>query len=81
MTHRPPPPRTQGQANNWIKNLERPNKLMTLRPTEGDYIKSLAQCVRYGIPVLLENVGEDIDPVLDPLLTKSIFKVALGPIG
>ena len=31
-------------------------------------------CVQYGRPVLLENVGETIDSILEPLLTKSIYK-------
>jgi len=64
----------QGQANNWIKNMERANKMVALRPTEGDYQRSLGQCIRYGVPVLLENVSEEIDPTLDPLLGKQIFR-------
>ena len=30
--------------------------------------------MQYGRPVLLENVGETIDSILEPLLTKSIYK-------
>lgn len=30
-------------------------------------------CVRF-LQVLLENVGEELDPVLEPLLLKQIFK-------
>ena len=29
-----------------------------------------------GYPLLLESVGEELDPVLDPILNKAIFKVA-----
>ena len=36
----------QGQANEWVKNLEADNKLTVLRPTELDYHKSLMQCIR-----------------------------------
>eukprot|EP01012_Entosiphon_sulcatum_P008694 TRINITY_DN14772_c0_g1_i1.p1 TRINITY_DN14772_c0_g1~~TRINITY_DN14772_c0_g1_i1.p1 ORF type:complete len:4302 (+),score=681.03 TRINITY_DN14772_c0_g1_i1:35-12907(+) len=64
----------QGQANNWIKNMEREKKLVTVRPTEGEYHKSITQAIRAGIPVLLENVEEEIDPVLEPLLLKQVLR-------
>jgi len=28
----------------------------------------------FGLPVLLENVGEELDPSLEPLLLKQVFK-------
>jgi len=64
----------QGQANNWIKNMERENKLSALRLTEKDYTKNLTICIRNGLPVLLENIREEIDPTIDPLLGKQVFK-------
>eukprot|EP01012_Entosiphon_sulcatum_P032727 TRINITY_DN4157_c0_g1_i1.p1 TRINITY_DN4157_c0_g1~~TRINITY_DN4157_c0_g1_i1.p1 ORF type:complete len:4195 (-),score=848.52 TRINITY_DN4157_c0_g1_i1:38-11479(-) len=64
----------QGQGNNWVKNMGRSSKLVTLRPSDSDYHKSLIQCIRYGIPVLLENVSEEIDPILEPLLLKQVFR-------
>lgn len=30
--------------------------------------------IQFGQPVLLENVGEELDPSLEPLLLKQIFK-------
>ena len=29
-----------------------------------------------GLPLLLESVGEEVDPILEPLLLKQVFKVA-----
>lgn len=52
----PPPP--QGQANKWIKNMEKKHKLEVLKLTDGDYVRKLENCIQFGYPVLLENVGE-----------------------
>ena len=30
--------------------------------------------LQFGTPVLLENVGEELDPMLEPLLLKQTFK-------
>ena len=31
-------------------------------------------CWQFGTPVLLENVGEELDPLLEPLLLKQTYK-------
>ncbi|KAL3853467.1 hypothetical protein ACJMK2_017003 [Sinanodonta woodiana] len=64
----------QGQANKWVKNMERENKLSVIKLTDGDYMRTLENCVQFGNPLLLENVGEEIDPSLEPLLLKQTFK-------
>jgi len=65
----------QGQANKWIKNLERPHKLNVIKLSEGgEYMRTLENAIQFGLPVLLENVGEELDPSLEPLLLKQTFK-------
>lgn len=64
----------QGQANRWIKNLEKDNKLMVMKLTDEGFLRSLENAIQFGTPVLLENVGEELDPVLEPLLLKQTFK-------
>ena len=32
------------------------------------------QPLQFGYPVLLENVGEELDPLLEPVLLKQIFR-------
>ncbi|XP_073998898.1 dynein heavy chain at 62B isoform X2 [Rhodnius prolixus] len=74
----------QGQANKWIKELEKANGLMVIRLSDPNYMRKISEAVPFGKPVLLENVGEDLDAPLNPILLKSTFKqgryeyIALG---
>ncbi|KAL7390222.1 hypothetical protein ABVT39_017308 [Epinephelus coioides] len=64
----------QGQANKWIKNMEKANKLAVIKLSDANYVRILESCVQFGTPVLLENVGEELDPALEPVLLKQTFK-------
>ncbi|XP_067915582.1 dynein axonemal heavy chain 3-like [Heterodontus francisci] len=64
----------QGQANKWVKNMEKSNKLHVSKCTESDCIRTLGNCIQFGNPVLIENLSEELDPILEPLLLKQTFK-------
>ncbi|XP_077865268.1 dynein axonemal heavy chain 12 [Saccoglossus kowalevskii] len=64
----------QGQANKWTKNSEKDNSLSVIKLTDSDYMRTLENCIQFGNPLLLENVGEELDPSLEPLLLKQTFK-------
>ncbi|XP_043194572.1 dynein axonemal heavy chain 12-like isoform X3 [Amphibalanus amphitrite] len=64
----------QGQANKWIKNNERDNKLGVVKLSDGDFSRALENAIQFGNPILLENVGEELDPSLEPLLLRQTFK-------
>lgn len=64
----------QGQANKWIRNLGKDDKLKILKFSDGHYLKHLEGCIRNGTPVMVENVGEELDPAIEPLLQKQIVK-------
>jgi dynein heavy chain len=64
----------QGQANKWIKNMEKNNNLQVIKLTDSDYLRTLENAIQFGQPVLLENVKEELDPILEPLLQKQTFK-------
>ncbi|XP_032094987.1 dynein heavy chain 12, axonemal [Thamnophis elegans] len=64
----------QGQANKWIKHSEKENRLSVIKFTDSDYMRTLENCIQFGTPLLLENVGEEIDPSLEPLLLRQTFK-------
>lgn len=66
----------QAQANKWIKNMEKENDIQVIRLSQSEFIKKLENAIQFGQPVLLENVRQELDPVLEPLLLKQIFKSA-----
>jgi len=45
-----------------------------LKLSDADYMRKLENAIQFGCPVLLENVGEELDPTLEPLLLKAVFK-------
>uniref|UniRef100_A0A8B9YYG6 Dynein axonemal heavy chain 3 n=1 Tax=Bos mutus grunniens TaxID=30521 RepID=A0A8B9YYG6_BOSMU len=64
----------QGQANKWIKNMEKANKLSVIKFSDTNYVRTLEHALQFGTPVLLENVGEELDAFIEPILLKSTFK-------
>uniref|UniRef100_A0A8C9T0G9 Dynein axonemal heavy chain 1 n=1 Tax=Scleropages formosus TaxID=113540 RepID=A0A8C9T0G9_SCLFO len=64
----------QGQANKWIKNMERDNGLEVMKLSNRDFLRSLENAIRFGKPCMLENVGEELDPALEPVLLRQTFK-------
>nr|XP_012148645.1 PREDICTED: dynein heavy chain 7, axonemal [Megachile rotundata] len=64
----------QGQANKWVKNMEKNNNVHVIRLAQRDYMRILENAVQFGQPVLLENVGEELDAALESLLMKQTFR-------
>ncbi|CAD7925016.1 unnamed protein product [Amoebophrya sp. A120] len=60
----------QMQAVNWIKKKEAKNGL-TVKTFNDDYIKFLELAITYGKPFLFENLDEELDPMIDPVLEKA----------
>lgn len=64
----------QGQAHKWIKTLEKHNDIIIIKLTNPNYMKSIEVGIEVGKPVLIENVLEDLDLPLDPILLKLAYK-------
>lgn len=64
----------QSQANKFIRNMEKPVGLRVTKFSDSDYVRTLDNCIQMGIPVLLENIGEELDPILESVLLKQTFK-------
>ena len=43
-----------------------------MKLSDGNYLKLLEASIRMGTPVLMENIGEELDPAIEPLLQKQI---------
>uniref|UniRef100_A0A8C8SM12 Dynein axonemal heavy chain 2 n=1 Tax=Pelusios castaneus TaxID=367368 RepID=A0A8C8SM12_9SAUR len=65
----------QGQASKWIKNMEAAKGLKIIDLQMGDYLRVLEQAVQFGAPVLLQNLQEQLDPSLAPVLNKAVTRV------
>lgn len=61
------------QANRWIRAKEAKNGLKVIKLTDQNFLRTLENCIRIGMPVLLEEVGETLDPALEPILLKQTF--------
>ncbi|RVE47759.1 hypothetical protein evm_007648 [Chilo suppressalis] len=63
----------QGQANKWIKTMEKANDLQILKFTDGNYMKVIETCLEYGKPALIDCILEDVEAPLDPVLLKHTY--------
>jgi dynein heavy chain len=59
--------------------MEGANGLRVVSASAPALLPTLEAAVRAGLPVLVEDVGEALDPVLDPLLTKATYQHGARP--
>lgn len=69
----------QSQANKYIKNLGKDKELCmngmdVIKLSEKNYLRGLINGVRFGKWVLLENIKEELDASLEPILLQQTFK-------
>uniref|UniRef100_A0A6E8V0M9 Dynein heavy chain 10, axonemal n=1 Tax=Anopheles coluzzii TaxID=1518534 RepID=A0A6E8V0M9_ANOCL len=62
----------QQQALSWIRKREAPNNLKTLSFNDKDFLKQLEMAIKYGTPVLFQDVDDYIDPVIDNVLERNV---------
>ena len=64
----------QSQGLGWIKSREEKNQLKVTSLIDKRFRNVLEDSMAFGTPMLIENVEEEIDPSLDPVLNKEIQK-------
>lgn len=58
----------------WIKERESSHNLQVVRMGVPSTVTVMERAMEAGHSVLIENMGENIDAVLNPVITRSTFK-------
>ncbi|RHY24853.1 hypothetical protein DYB25_001221 [Aphanomyces astaci] len=69
----------QGQANRFVKNLGKEKSLCengmdVVKQSDKNFLRALENGIRFGKWVVLENVTEELDAALEPVLLQQKFK-------
>lgn len=54
--------------------MEKENRLCIIQLSQPDYLRVLENAIQYGLPVLLENVGLELEPIMESVLMKEVFR-------
>jgi dynein heavy chain len=74
----------QLQGIRWLKNYEsqrtkaNDRNLVILRPGEKAWMMKIINAISSGDTVILENVSENLDASLDPILSKAVYRKGRG---
>jgi len=52
--------------------MDKEKQIKIVKFSDGNYLKILESSIRLGNPLMIENVGEEMDPAIEPLLQKQI---------
>merc|ERR1719271_1937006 len=54
--------------------MGQPQHIVIAKFTDADYLKRLEGCIQFGNPMLIENLAEETDPAIEPVLLRQTFK-------
>jgi len=64
----------QLQGITWVREKEKDNGLQVMRLDMKGMLQKLEMALERGAPVLIENIGERIDAVLQPVIARALIK-------
>jgi dynein heavy chain len=65
----------QSQGISWIKNKEAINDIKITSFDDKYFRNHLEDCVSFGKPLLIQDILQDVDPVINNILEKNYYKV------
>jgi len=64
----------QTQARTWLGNRHKADGLMLMKPSTPNPLRIVEAALRNGKPLILEDAGETLDPALEPVLLRQVYK-------
>ena len=65
----------QCQAIKWLRRMEQKNNLIAVDLQTRGLSQFLQRAVEEGLPFLVQNIQEALDPTIEPILNKAYTKV------
>jgi len=65
-------PQTQGIK--WLRQKEEANGLQVFQLNQKGWQRKVDQAIQNGRCIIIENLGEDIDATMDPVLSRAVYK-------
>lgn len=65
----------QSQGKSWIKNKEKDNDFQVTVLSHKYFRTHLEDSISLGRAMLIEDIGEELDPALDNILEKNFIKI------
>ena len=65
-------PQTQGIK--WLRQKEEANGLQVFQLNQKGWQRKVEQAITNGRVIIIENLGEDIDATMDPVLSRAVYK-------
>jgi dynein heavy chain, axonemal len=68
----------QTQANKFIKNMgkEHPESIDVVKTSDQNLSRTIELAIQFGKWVLLENIGKELDPALEPILLQQVIRTS-----
>ena len=69
----------QMQANSWLRKKEEASNVQITTMSDGNLLRTLEKCIRLGLPLLLEDLGEQVRRNPKPNPNPTFAAAARGP--
>jgi len=64
----------QVQGIKWLRKKEEANGVSVIQMTMKTWLREITGAIQNGKPMIIENLGEDIDATLEPVLARAVYK-------